>query len=335
MLKKLLFIPLALGLFISCNQDEDPTGGGRSTTNADQSSLPPSNGGRMDIIVVAGNAVWDGKGGDNFRKYFTRPMLGVPQAEALFNVHRINFDQFNDLLKRSRNLVILQDDQSQAYSVVYNEWAKPQNVVTFSGNGQEELAAVIREHQQKAVDLLHTSEVNYLQKRLVQEVQPVPEVLKKHNVSMKIPKGFELEHQQDNLLVFWKKALRSDQGIIIHFEPIDDDQMVIGSRIVPLRDSLTKLYVPGENEGSYMKVEDLVPPAFENTELDGHFTIETRGLWRTEGDFMGGPFISYTIFDEDHNQRITLDGFIFAPDLDKRGLVLELEAILKTFETTN
>lgn len=333
MLKKLLFLPAILGLLLSCNQENAEGGGG--AFSVDKNSLPPSNGGRLDIIVVAEDATWSSEAGDVFRKYFTRPMLGLPQAESLFNVRRVKPNQFNDLLKRSRNVVILEDKATKAYSMENNKWARPQIVVNFRGQGEEELAEIIEANQAKSVDRIKSSEVQYLQRRLTKEVQPVPQVLKKHNVSMEIPKGFELENEQDNLLVFWKKALRSDQGIIIHFEPIEDDQMVIGSRIVPLRDSLTKLYIPGENEGSYMRVEDLVPPAFENTELDGHFAIETRGLWRTEGDFMGGPFISYTIFDEDHNQRIMLDAFIFAPDLDKRSLVLEMEAILKTFETTN
>lgn len=84
-----------------------------------------------------------------------------------------------------------------------------------------------------------------------------------------------------------------------------------------------------------MIVEDYIPPVFKNVDIDGQFAIETRGLWRTKGDFMGGSFINYTIFDENNNQRIMLDAFLYAPDSKKRNLVLELESILRTLKITN
>ena len=84
-----------------------------------------------------------------------------------------------------------------------------------------------------------------------------------------------------------------------------------------------------------MVVEDLLLPSIENTEVDGHFAMETRGLWRVTNDFMGGSFINLTVYDEDHKQRVMLDGFVYAPDMSKRNLLLELEAILRTFETVN
>ena len=49
----------------------------------------------------------------------------------------------------------------------------------------------------------------------------------------------------------------------------------------------------------------------------------------------GGSFINYTVFDETNNQRIMVDAFIYAPEIKKRNLVLELEAILRTLEITN
>ena len=59
---------------------------------------------------------------------------------------------------------------------------------------------------------------------------------------------------------------------------------------------------------------------------------ELRGLWRTEKAFMGGPFLSYTVLDEKRNRIITAEGFVFAPSLDKRNYVRELQAIIQTVE---
>ena len=59
---------------------------------------------------------------------------------------------------------------------------------------------------------------------------------------------------------------------------------------------------------------------------------ELRGLWRTENAFMGGPFLSYTVLDEKRNRVVTAEGFVFAPSLDKRNYVRELEAIIQSVE---
>ena len=58
--------------------------------------------------------------------------------------------------------------------------------------------------------------------------------------------------------------------------------------------------------------------------------METRGLWKMENDFMGGPFVNYTIWDEDGNRTVVVDGFVYAPGKDKRNYVMELEAIIQS-----
>jgi len=42
---------------------------------------------------------------------------------------------------------------------------------------------------------------------------------------------------------------------------------------------------------------------------------------------MGGPFVNYVFFDEENNQMVMIDGFVFAPGRGKRDLLLQLEAI--------
>jgi hypothetical protein len=90
--------------------------------------------------------------------------------------------------------------------------------------------------------------------------------------------------------------------------------------------------VQASDPGSFMRTETLIKPLMTPTELAGAFTLESRGLWRTTGTIMGGAFISYTVYDEKHDQLIYLDAFLYAPDQKKRNLMLRLEAILKTLE---
>ncbi len=327
MLKKLSLFLLSSLVLLSCESN----GPGPAI---DKDLLPNSNGGRLDIIVVAEESLWEDAPGEVFRKYFTEPQDGLPQSEPIFNVRQVTPKQFSTLLQRARNVVIIEKG-NLGFTWDNNKYAKPQQYVTFSAPDKEAIIALIKEYNKEVIAGLHYSEMRYLQKRVTAKTQAVSKTLSNRNVTVKIPPAFEKTVEQEDLLVYWSKTIKTQQGIIIHFEPIKDDEGALGQRIIPLRDSLTQLHVPGDNEGSYMRVEDYIPPTFSNIEIDGRYTIETRGLWRTEGDFMGGAFLSYTIYDDVNNQKVTLDGFLYAPEVDKRNFVLELEAILRSIEFTN
>lgn len=326
-MKNFLLLGLIAILF-GCGQEG-------SQSKSSSTVLPESQGGRLDIIVVAEESWWGDIAGEKFIKYFAVEQDGLPQAEPIFTVRQVPHKAFNDLLHRSRNIVLF-EEAPEAKMVVQNDvYARPQKVITFQGPDATAIAKLIIQDHKEVVNILHESEMKLLQKRVTAQPQPLPKTLKDHHVSMKIPASFVLETEKENLLVFWNKGLKTDQGIIIHFEPIEAGNALVGDDIIPLRDSLTTIHVPGDREGSYMIVEDYIPPVFKNVDIDGQFAIETRGLWRTKGDFMGGSFINYTIFDENNNQRIMLDAFLYAPDSKKRNLVLELESILRTLKITN
>ena len=55
-----------------------------------------------------------------------------------------------------------------------------------------------------------------------------------------------------------------------------------------------------------------------------------RGLWRMEGDMMGGPFVSVARLDEQNNRVVVAEGFVYAPETDKRNFIRRIEAALYT-----
>ncbi len=65
------------------------------------------------------------------------------------------------------------------------------------------------------------------------------------------------------------------------------------------------------------------------------YLAEMKGLWKLEKAFMGGPYLSHTMLDEKNNRVVTVEGFVYAPSLDKRNYVRELEAIIQTFEVVD
>ncbi|HNU58342.1 MAG TPA: DUF4837 family protein, partial [Aquaticitalea sp.] len=54
------------------------------------------------------------------------------------------------------------------------------------------------------------------------------------------------------------------------------------------------------------------------------------GIWDMKNAFMSGPFINYAIEDKANNRYLVLEGYVFAPSIEKRDYVFELEAILRS-----
>ena len=110
------------------------------------------------------------------------------------------------------------------------------------------------------------------------------------------------------------------------FETIDK------SKAITLRDSISKTFIPGRNEKSYMITEEAYEPYFSKTTIKGLKTLEMRGTWEVKNDYMAGPFLNYIVQDKENNRLIIMDGFAFSPSIQKRQYMIELEAIFKSLK---
>jgi hypothetical protein len=149
--------------------------------------------------------------------------------------------------------------------------------------------------------------------------------------SMLLHKGFDPTLNKENLKIFATKTVKTIQYIVISSRPMSEG-LVSVDEIIAHRDSIGKNYFEGTYEGSYMTTEMLIPPSIANTEISGMYALETRGLWRMEGDFMGGPFLSYSIYDEKNDRILTVEALLYGPQAKKRNIVLEMEAMLKSIK---
>ncbi len=55
-----------------------------------------------------------------------------------------------------------------------------------------------------------------------------------------------------------------------------------------------------------------------------------RGLWKMQGDMMGGPFVSHIRLDEANNRVVVAEAFVYAPETSKRNYIRRMEASLFT-----
>jgi hypothetical protein len=91
--------------------------------------------------------------------------------------------------------------------------------------------------------------------------------------------------------------------------------------------------VDTETPGSNLVVNDRDLPILENVkEINGNYTLEIRGIWEMDKDFMGGPFIAYLIPDADNSSYIYIMSFVYAPGMEKKLFLQEMETVINTFD---
>ena len=72
------------------------------------SLLPKARGEADEIIIVVDSTQWaDSQVGEELKKTFNSPMLGLPQDEPLFNASKVNPRRLNSVLKSAKNMVFV------------------------------------------------------------------------------------------------------------------------------------------------------------------------------------------------------------------------------------
>ena len=77
-----------------------------------------------------------------------------------------------------------------------------------------------------------------------------------------------------------------------------------------------------------MTTSEAFVPDLRMFSLEGRTWTEMRGFWDVAGDFMGGPFVSFTTVDEASNRVFTLDCYVYSPKLNKRNFLRGVEHLL-------
>ena len=103
--------------------------------------------------------------------------------------------------------------------------------------------------------------------------------------------------------------------------------------LIKNRNEITKKYIPGAIKGAYPIIaENDGFPLYAPYTLGTKEGFELRGIWESVKDHMGGSFYSFSFLDPSGENCITIDGFVYAPQEQKRDYIREVEAIVKSLK---
>ena len=292
---------------------------------------------------------------DLVRATMGEDMPCLPQMEPYFVLTHVSNNAFDDYLKPTRNILIV-DINPDKYTqlkvrVSTDVWSHPQAVYRIQAATEEEFVGYWLQHGEEVRDWFVRQElqrqIGFYRANTNSDARQV--LQKQFGADMLIPEDYMLImdttlhiQEADSVQLMWccnnKGSLRRD--IVVYAYPYTDANPFSLDYLNAKRDEVLSKIISASVEGSYMGTEYKVfPPQMRNVQAlgskknNGFYATEIRGLWKIRnGEAMGGPYISLTRLDQVRGNVITAETFIFAPGQKKRNPLRQAEAILYTLQ---
>lgn len=294
-----------------------------------------------EVIVVMSDKYWKGEAGEALNDVLTMPVPGLPQREPSLSVSHTDPAHFDGILKIVRNIVIVNIDSTQftkaSMSYVKDEWARNQLVLKMNAPTETAFILFVTQRAGEIVDMFVKEERRrtqaYLKKSYSKTAQD--KIKEMFGVEIAVPEKMNL--YKDTTDFFWttNDAATGRRDIVVYSFPYTDKNTFTKDYMIAKRDSVMKANLPGAFPNSYMTTEKRFITDYKGIDVDGKYVGELRGLWKMEGDKMGGPFVSHAILDEKNQRVIVAEGFVYAPETNKRNYIRQLEAALYTMKLAN
>jgi len=327
MIKQILIALVLLAAITSCEYDN--------------SALMPNVTGKAgELVIVIETEYWNNEPGDLLRINLANEVEGLPQSEPILDLVQIPNSSFSDIFKSHRNIlkVRISGNVKKSKIVIRKDvYAKPQIVIFVEAKNTEEFIKLMQKNGIIIRDRILAKERNRIitNYRKYEETGISQRLRKFHNLSVNVPVGYTFDVDTNNFIWISHETPMISQGIFIYYYNYLDTSDLQKENLINVRDSYLKKYVHGPIDNTYMTTEKLLPVSYREFLYKKKYTVELKGLWKLHGpDFMGGPFISHSIVDEERNRVITVEGYVYSPKYENRNYIRQVEAILYTLKTT-
>lgn len=316
-----------------------------------------------EVLVVMDSTKWDSETADAIRSTFGGYIHTLPRPEPRFDLRFMDITTQSDLdeAQRHKNVIFaasLDEDTNVGQFIrssmsedildriregvnhsfpLGDRWYQNQWAMILSANDDETLAEYIRDQEDELVSGVKEVELERWKDELygrAEQVDLADSLWNRHGFQIRVQHDYRIGVDTTDFVTLRRTLSDNDRWIWFWWtdevESLQDiDQQWINTK----RDSLMEQYIQGTRDGSYVQTAYNRPMETEPANINGYQGYETRGIWEMTNDFMGGPFINYTLYDE-HQQRLYMMEFgQFAPRHEKRRFVYQFEAMARTFET--
>lgn len=303
-----------------------------------------SSGKTLEVLLVADKDIYRGDTKQLVDSLFCSPQPCLPQAAQRFDLVNIPLSSYKntEMFQNHRNIVIcdINPDNPDKVFMHIDQYAAPQVVFDFAASSRAELERLLCKYHERLLEEIYRAE----HRRVIKAFKGIAgyevnkAVKEQFGFGLTFSNEFAIAKQEGDFGWIRKEAKDFGIGVIVHTFPYTDTKAFEERTILDRLDTMMRRHVPGPAEGSYMGLERrttadghyLAPIESRTVDFNGSsYCVETRGCWRLFGDFMGGPFVTYTLLDPDQKKVVMLTGYVYCPRNrpPKRDLLMQVEGI--------
>lgn len=313
------------------------------------------------VYVVMDSTRQEGPLANALIDVFEARMIGLPSYEPRFTLKFVDFRSKQQLenLKKLRNIMFAAplDEESnvadyirallgsgvkqsirkgERFSIqLEDKWYRDQWIMILSAPDEETLIKNIRESGSALTQELHNKVIERWKNEVYERGEQTAladSIWNKQGWRIRVQHDYKWHVDTTNFISMRRFLPENDRWIWgWSKENVDNIEEIGREWINQKRDSLMKKFVKGSRDSSYVTTEYRRDIQTQTKRINGYFTFVTRGTWRMTNDFMGGPFINYTFFDDETRRIVMVEFGQFAPKYDKRRFVRQFEAMAHTF----
>ena len=293
-----------------------------------------------EIAVVMDQTAWEDSAGYVLKKELTIDILGLPQLEPTMRPTYVSPVNFDGMMRYIRNILIVDFDESKYTKVSFrsesDKWANGQIVGYLTSPSKALLIEYLEENRRLLAEFYTGIEMERMGNIYRGEYSHTVMEKVKNRFDIRIYAPTEFTYFKDTTNFFWTSnhANKGRMDLVIYAFPYTDPNTFTLDYLVAVRDSVLGANIPGSHPNSYMSTNKLLTD-YTPIALNGKYCGVLRGLWHMEGDMMGGPYVSIARLDEANNRVVVAEGFVYAPESDKRNYIRRLEASLYTLLLPN
>ena len=275
---------------------------------------------------------WKASLGEKVKSELQEIYEGLPLDEPQFSLVYMNPKAFTGFARQNRNIIWFRKDSLEGFRLSQNQFARPQILATITGIDTESQAFYFQENTELLKQTLIENERKEKLRRIMKSPTTENTLSTRFGIELTYPSAYKTFKDTTNFVWIQKEVRKGHLNLIAYTLKENILESSFNDRILNIRDSIGKAYVPGRLDGSYQITERAFRPYFYRAIVDGKQAYLTKGTWEVANDYMAGPFVNYMIQDTLKNRILVVEGFVFAPTASKRDYMFELNTIISTLK---
>ena len=290
----------------------------------------------LEVILVQGNQLSNTSFNLFKESFFSiqKPLLETElydEKKNYFSVISISENDFSTIFKTHKNIVIINPDDTNKVKLKRNLWSKNQTVYFCSV--EESRVKNIEITASQVAEKIKNTEVD---KRIRNYIETTPQEIKIYaennfNLSIPLPSNYFITDTINSYLVLRSDSKNSTQRIVISSFNLQPSLQ----NIILEQNKIAKSSITSEIEGAYLRVEDRAQLHVDSLSSTLDDKINIKGIWKMEGDFMGGSFFTSLIKNPYNENHILVSLYLYAPGINKANQLLDFEAITNGLSLIN